>query len=211
MSQATVGHVSDLPSATATRVVSPYSTIGPFFPFAFVDDSNDLTTFDGRKARGQHIWLAGTIVEAENSPTENTLLEIWQPDANGIFRHPLDPRHADADPGFFGFGRARTNAKGFYRLRTVLPGPSHEMDGTVRCPHANLTVLAIGLTRRLVTTVFFSNSPETVNDPVLACVPPPARPRLFARKEDVFAADGLPGYRFDIVLRGDHETPFFLD
>jgi protocatechuate 3,4-dioxygenase alpha subunit len=192
-------------------IVSPYGTIGPFFPFAFVDDCNDLTEFEGRKAEGQHIWLGGTVVEEGNVPTGNTLLEIWQPDANGIFRHPLDPRYAEADPGFFGWGRARTDGQGFYKFRTVLPGRSREEDGALRCAHANLTVLAIGLTRRLVTTIFFSESLETADDPVLECVPRATRSRLFARRDDTLSSSGLAGYRFDIVLRGENETPFFLD
>ena len=193
-------------------VVSPYSTIGPFFPFDFVDDCSDLTEFEGRKASGQHIWLAGTVVEEGNTPTGNTVVELWQPDARGVFRHPLDPRHSEIDPGFFGWGRARTDAQGFYRFRTVLPGPSRELDGTLRCAHANLAILAIGLTRRLVTTVFFSERSETAEDPVLSCLPDPARrKRLFARRDETLASSGLAGYRFDIVLRGENETPFFLD
>jgi protocatechuate 3,4-dioxygenase alpha subunit len=195
----------------ARAVVSPYSTIGPFFPFAFVNDCNDLTEFESRKARGQHIWLGGKVLEEGGRPTFHTILELWQPDASGIFRHPLDPRHADADPGFYGFGRAATDAQGFYRFRTIIPGPSQEPDGTIRCPHANLTILAIGLVRRMVTTIFFSDSPAAVNDPVLNCVPEAARHRLFARKDDTLAADGLFGYRFDVILRGGEETPFFRD
>ena len=31
-------------------------------------------------------------------------------------------------------------------------------------------ILAIGLTRRLVTTVFFADDPDSVRDPVLDCV-----------------------------------------
>lgn len=204
MSQAVV----EAPSHT---VLSPNSTIGPFFPFAFVRDANDLTQVEGRRAQGQHIWLAGTVVEQGNVPTVHTILEIWQPDANGIFRHPLDPRHTDADPGFFGWGRAYTDRKGFYKFRTVLPGQSREPDGALRSAHADLTILAIGLTRKLVTTVFFSDSPESANDPMLRCVPGAARHRLFAHRDDALDADGLPGYRFDLVLRGDNETPFFLD
>jgi protocatechuate 3,4-dioxygenase alpha subunit len=191
--------------------VSPYCTIGPFFPFAFVNDCNDLTEFEGRKAQGQHIWLGGKVLEEGGHPTFHTILELWQPDVNGIFRHPLDPRHADADPGFYGFGRAYTDVQGFYRFRTIIPGASREPDSSIRCPHANLTVLAIGLTRRMVTTIFFSDSPNSVDDPVLRCVPEAARPRLFARKDDSVAADGLSGYRFDVILRGGEETPFFLD
>jgi protocatechuate 3,4-dioxygenase alpha subunit len=192
-------------------IVSPYSTAGPFFPFAFVDDCNDLTAFEGRKARGQHIWLSGTVVEEGNVPTANTILELWQPDSAGVFHHPLDPRYSQADPGFLGWGRARTDARGFYQFRTVLPGPPREEDGTIRCPHANLTVLAIGLTRRLVTTVFFATSTEPA-DPVLNCVPDPAaRRRLFAIRDESLDRDGLPAYRFNVVLRGENETPFFLD
>jgi protocatechuate 3,4-dioxygenase beta subunit len=77
----------------------------------------------------------------------------------------------------------------------------------MRCPHANLMILAIGLTRRLVTTVFFSDG----SDPVLDCVPAARRQRLFAVRDEAMDAGGLPAYRFDIVLRGENETPFFVD
>ncbi len=198
--------------STRELTPSPYCTIGPFFPFDFVDDASDLTHFEGKTARGQHILLCGRVVEEGNVPTLNVILEIWQPDANGVFRHPLDPRSAEADPGFFGWGRARTDRDGRYRFRTVLPGSSREENGVARCPHMNLMVLAIGVTRRLVTTVFFADAPETINDPVLNCVAnPAARRRLFAVRDAALDADGLPGYRFDLALRGDNETPFFLD
>jgi protocatechuate 3,4-dioxygenase alpha subunit len=183
---------------------SPYCTIGPYFPNAFADDSGDLTRFDGRQARGQRILLTGRVLEEGSAPTVNTILEMWQPDANGVFRHPLDPRFSEVDPGFFGWGRARTNREGWYRFTTVMPGAYRE-NGTQRCPHANLMVLAIGLTRRLVTTVFFAEGA----DPVLARVPDPRR--LVARRDPSLDGDGLKAYRFDLVLRGENETPFFLD
>src|SRR3984885_6155094 len=139
---------------------SPYCTIGPFFPGDFVAGHEDLTSFQGKQARGQHITLMGRVLEERNRPILNAIVEIWQPDANGVFRHPLDPRAKDADPGFFGWGRARTNAEGRYSFRTVMPGvtlASNPGNGYAepRCPHVNLMILAIGLTRRLVTTVFF--------------------------------------------------------
>ncbi|HJT90012.1 MAG TPA: protocatechuate 3,4-dioxygenase subunit alpha [Bryobacteraceae bacterium] len=190
---------------------SPYCTIGPFFPFEFVDACSDLTQVEGRKAQGQHILLTGRVVEEGNVPTLNVILELWQPDARGIFRHPLDPRFAEADPGFFGWGRARTDARGEYRFRTVLPGGYRGDDGVLRCPHINLMVLAIGLTRRLVTTVFFAESPAAVDDPVLRCVPDANRSRLFATRDPARDAEGALAYGFDLVLRGGEETPFFLD
>ena len=58
-------------------------------------------------------------------------------------------------------------------------------------------------TRRLLTTVFFSEGPDTV----FAAL----RPRLIARRDPSLDEEGLPAYRFDVILRGDGETPFFLD
>lgn len=191
---------------------SPYCTIGPFFPGSFVTGCQDLTSFRGKKAQGQHIVLTGRVVEEGNRPILNSIVEIWQPDANGVFCHPLDPRFQDADPGFFGWGRARTDVEGRYSFRTVMPGLTKN-NGQARCPHLNLMILAIGLTRRLVTTVFFGETPDSVRDPVLNSVADPiARGRMFARREkDGNGAADAPVYRYDIVTRGESETPFFLD
>jgi protocatechuate 3,4-dioxygenase alpha subunit len=190
---------------------SVYCTIGPFFPTDFSDGCHDLTRNDGKVARGQHILLSGRVLEEGGKPTVNTIVEIWQPDANGIFRHALDPRCGQADPGFFGWGRARTDADGWYRFRTVLPG-IYEWGGNMRCPHLNMMVLAIGLTRRLVTTAFFPEAAEKVSDTVLdSVVDPVARARLIAKRDSSADAAGAIGYRFDLILRGPEETPFFLD
>jgi protocatechuate 3,4-dioxygenase alpha subunit len=173
-------------------IVSPFCTIGPFFPFEFADDLSDAS----KGAQGEPIVITGRVLEESGAPTRNSIVEIWQPDANGILNHPLDPRYKDRDRGFRGFGRARTEADGSYSLRTIMPGASGE-----RAPHINVMILAIGLTRRLVTTIFFSSAA----DPVLNCVPAERRSLLIARKQ----ADGT--YRFDFILRGEGETPFFKD
>jgi protocatechuate 3,4-dioxygenase alpha subunit len=197
---------------SARRLVpSSYSTIGPFFLKPLVDGFEDLTLCNDKMARGKHILLAGRVVEEGNVGVLNAIVEIWQADANGVFAHPLDPRSAEADPGFFGWGRARTDRDGRYQFRTILPGPSREETGAVRCPHVNVMVLAIGLTRRLVTTAFFSDTPDPVDDPVWNCVPSATRSRLRVARDESLDRGGVPAYRFDIVLRGENETPFFLD
>jgi hypothetical protein len=38
-----------------------------------------------------------------------------------------------------------------------------------------------------------------------------ARQRLFAVRGESLDTGPVPEYRFDIVLRGENETPFFLD
>jgi protocatechuate 3,4-dioxygenase alpha subunit len=178
------------------HVVSPVSTIGPFFPFEFADEMSDLTKLGGKSAQGEHIVIVGRVLEEGGAPTRNSIVEIWQPDANGILKHPDDPRFAEADPAFRGFGRARTHPDGSFKLITVMPGASEK-----RAPHINIRICAIGVTRPLVTTIFFSET----TDPVLDCVPTERRRLLVACKRP----DGA--YRFDVILRGDGETPFFAD
>ena len=85
------------------------ATIGPFFPPRYVDaGANDLTIFDGREAKGDVIEIHGRVLQEDGTPLENLIVEIWQADARGIFRHPADPRHAQADPDVLGWGRAAT-------------------------------------------------------------------------------------------------------
>jgi protocatechuate 3,4-dioxygenase beta subunit len=59
--------------------------------------------------------------------------------------------------------------------------------------------------------MFFPNGSQPVRDPVLDCVPESVKSRLFPVRETALDADGLPAYRFDLILRGAGETPFFLD
>jgi protocatechuate 3,4-dioxygenase alpha subunit len=181
-------------------------TLGPFFPRRYVDPgANDLTQLAGRRARGEPIEIHGRVTAADGVPMDNLVLEVWQADATGIFRHPADPRHRDADPDFFGWGRAATDADGHYRFLTIRPGAYAMPDGTRRAPHVNLLVVFSGLMRQLQTVVFFDGEPGNATDPVLAAVAPAAlRSRLVATRDDA-------GYRFDIRLRGDGETPFFDD
>jgi len=193
-----------------------WHTIGPFFPRSFFQEGdNDLTRLSAEAAptaRGVPILLHGHVLEEGGGPCVNAVLEAWQADAAGRFRHPLDPHWREADPDFLGWGRAWTDAAGHYSFRTVMPGGFADGAAT-RAPHVNLGILGSGIMRRLVTTVFFPEQ-EAANaaDPVLGALPDAAlRARLVAKEEA--PADGLRRFRFDLLLRGDaaSETPFFLD
>ena len=177
------------------------ATIGPFFPPRYVDaGANDLTQFEDRKAQGEVIEIGGVVRQEDGAPLENLVVEIWQADAKGIYRHPADPRHREADPRFFGWGRAATDKEGRYAFRTVRPGAPQG-----RARHINVMVMFSGLMRILKTTLFFPGEQANDADPVYAAVPKARRNLLVAREE----AAGR--YRFDLKLRGEHETPFFDD
>ena len=177
----------------AALVPTGEATIGPFFPPRYVDaGANDLTLFDGRQAKGEAIEIHGRVLQEDGTALENLIVEIWQADAQGFFRHPADPRHAQADPDFLGWGRAATDSQGRYRFRTIRPGAPQG-----RAPHINFMVMYSGLMRILKTTMFF----EDGTDPVLLAVPQSRRSLLIAKGN----------CEFNIRLRGEGETPFFDD
>jgi protocatechuate 3,4-dioxygenase alpha subunit len=177
------------------------ATLGPFFPARYVDaGANDLTQLKGRPAKGNAIEISGCVRQEDGTALDNLIVEIWQADASGIYRHPADPRHASADPNFLGWGRAATDKAGNYTFRTLRPGAPEG-----RAPHVNVMLMFSGLMRILHTTLFFPGEKANDADPVLAAVPAARRALLVAREE-------APGrYRFDLKLRGEHETPFFDD
>ncbi len=192
-----------------SRLPTSEATIGPFFPRTFFrDGDNDLTRLSASAApttRGARILLRGKVTREGGAPLVNGILEAWQADAAGRFRHPEDPEAHLADPDFLGWGRAFTDAEGRYAFTTLLPGGYLD-----RAPHVNLTVMGAGLMRRVHTTVFFPDfAVANAADPVLALVAPAARPRLVALADGEEA--GLRCLRFDLRLRGDatEETPFF--
>jgi len=162
-------------------------TLGPFFPREFGQGANDLTQLDGKPVKGDVIEITGRIVQGDGAPVDNLILELWQADAGGRYDNP----------DFLGWGRAATDAQGIYLFRTIMPGAAKG-----RLPHINLNILYSGLMRQLQTVMFF----ERADDPVLDAVAPASlRDRLVAKKEK------SNGYRFNIRLRGEGETPFFDD
>ena len=142
-------------------------------------------------------------------PVANAILELWQADAGGRFRHPADPEADRADPDFLGWGRAWSTEEGAYSFQSVIPGGYVE-NGQRRAPHLNVILMGIGLMRTVATTLYFPDFPrENAADPVLSILPPDLRDRLVLR--DLGLAEGVRAFGFDFTLRGprDIETPFF--
>jgi protocatechuate 3,4-dioxygenase alpha subunit len=191
---------------------SVWQTIGPFFPTRLAEPScTDLTELRGRSARGTRMTLSGQIMERDGQPVKNGIVEIWQPDGDGLFAHPADPRGASADPNFLGWGRCATDGNGWYRFRTIMPGRRTDNEGGARLPHINMMLLASGIMRRLTTTVFFGDDSNNADDPVLSVVPRALRCRLFAQRVPELDRVTDEAYRFNVVIQGAEATPFFLD
>ncbi len=188
-------------------------TVGPFFPADyFQPGDNDLTRVTPDAApsqRGEPFTLTGTVKKEGQEPVANAILEVWQADASGRFRHPEDPEADQADQDFLGWGRAWSTGDGEFSFRSIMPG-GYEENGIRRAPHLNIIVMGIGLMRNAETTLFFPDFPEeNATDPVLSVLPEDLRHMLVMRDNGI--VDGVRSYGFDILLRGPRgqETPFF--
>jgi protocatechuate 3,4-dioxygenase beta subunit len=190
---------------------------GPGFgPSQVFDNDADLTV-NGRthagsleEPVGERIIVTGRVLDENGFPVPHTLIEIWQANAAGRYIHSKDNHNAPLDPNFFGAGRCATDEKGVYRFLTVKPGaypwPNHY--NAWRPAHIHLSLFGPVLGTRLVTQMYFPADPLLEFDPIYQAVPKVAQSRLVAQFdiEETEEAYAL-GYRFDVILRGRHQTP----
>jgi protocatechuate 3,4-dioxygenase alpha subunit len=188
-----------------SRLQTPSQTVGPFFNYGLFTRDN-LNILVNELTIGQHISLIGQVADGDGAPLVDAMIEIWQPDANGVFKHPADPRHAEADPNFRGFGRSETVDNGRYSFKTIKPGAIAFDAEKMQAPHINVRVFARGMLIHANTRLYFSDEPANENDPVLNLVPADRRYTLVAQR---IASNDLPTYCINIVLQGENETVFF--
>jgi len=176
-------------------------TAGPFF-FGFVVNGHraDLAPAG---IPGERIELVLSLLDADGTPVPDGLIEIWQANAGGRYRHPEDRRNIALDAGFEGFGRAATDRAGACRFATVRPGRVPWPEGGLQAAHINVSVFARGVLNRLATRLYFAADPALETDPVLRAVDPARRATLVAQ------SDGAPIWRLAIHLGGPRETVFF--
>jgi protocatechuate 3,4-dioxygenase alpha subunit len=183
------------------RGLTPFQTLGPFFDFGLVIPDGSVVA--GSNAAGRHITIEGVVRDSAGSPLPDALIETWQADSCGRYRHPADPAHVQIDRAFDGFGRVATDEQGRFEFQTVMPGRVTGPDGTLQAPHIAVGVLARGILTRLITRIYFEDEPSNGEDTILSLVPAGRRGTLLARRvEDA-------RYRFDIALQGTGETVFF--
>jgi protocatechuate 3,4-dioxygenase, beta subunit len=176
------------------------------------DHDNDLTTQHAGAPIGERIIVFGKVLDTDGKPLRDTLVEIWQANAAGRYRHVWDRWPAELDPNFSGAGRAVTDADGRYRFVTVKPGPypwaNHH--NAWRPAHIHFSLLGRAFAQRLVTQMYFPGDPLFELDPIAMAVPDPGgRQRLIsAFSIDQSVPNWALAYEFDIYLRGPEATPF---
>jgi protocatechuate 3,4-dioxygenase beta subunit len=173
---------------------------------------DDLTRQHAGEPVGQRIIVYGRVLDGDGRPVPNTLLEVWQANASGRYRHAVDNWPAPLDPNFDGTGRTVTDAQGIYRFTTIKPGayPWRNHDNAWRPAHIHFSLFGRAFTQRLVTQMYFPDDPLFFQDPIFNSVADPkARQRMVSRFDlDHTAAEWALAFEFDIVLRGSAATPF---
>jgi protocatechuate 3,4-dioxygenase, beta subunit len=170
---------------------------------------HDLTRQHDGEPLGERIRVVGRVLEEDGRPVRGALIEVWQANAAGRYRHDRDRHPAPLDPNFSGAGRTLTDDDGRYEFVTVKPGayPWQNHPNAWRPAHIHFSVFGRTLWSRLVTQMYFPGDPLFEFDPIFQAVRDErARARLVAEFDlGLTEPEWALGYRFDIVLRS---TPF---
>lgn len=203
------------PARPLIRVPATYSDLmEPVYghlPIQATD--NDLTRQSpGGEPIGERITVSGRVLDEDGRALPHVLVEVWQANSTGRYRHTRDDHPAPLDPHFIGAGRTETDAEGRYRFTTIKPGayPWRNHANAWRPAHIHFSIFGRSFLTRLVTQMYFPNDPLFATDPILQSVPSDrARQRLVSSFDlSLTEPEWALGYRFDIVVRGSESTPF---
>jgi protocatechuate 3,4-dioxygenase alpha subunit len=191
--------------------ITPSQTVGPFFAYGLTPNGkypwNDAfgTNLVTADASGERIRIEGKVYDGDGKPIPDSMIEIWQADAQGRYAHPAD-RRALPNASFKGFGRAGADQDGAFSFETIKPGPVPAPSGKMQAPHILVAVFARGMLRQSYTRIYFADEAGNAEDPILALVPKDRRDTLIAKRGE---GTGKPVYTWDIRMQGEQETVFF--
>jgi protocatechuate 3,4-dioxygenase beta subunit len=189
---------------------------GPVFGHSMIGElDNDLLhnfARPGESAIGERIIVHGQVLDERGRPQSGILVEFWQANAGGRYRHKKESYLAAIDPNFGGCGRAITDDEGHYFFRTVRPGAYPWPNGVNdwRPAHIHFSIFGHGFSQRLITQMYFEGDPMIWKCPIVATIPDKAAiEQLIAPMDwgNTIPMDSR-AYRFDIVLRGRRSTMF---
>jgi protocatechuate 3,4-dioxygenase beta subunit len=181
---------------------------GPVFGDGAVEPlDHDLTKQHDGEPFGQRITVQGRVLDDGGRSIPNALLEIWQANAAGRYRHEVDQHPAPLDPNFSGGGRCLTDRDGRFRFVTIKPGayPWGNHPNAWRPSHIHFSVFGRAFTERLVTQMYFPDDPLFAYDPIFNAIrDPAARRRLIARFDiEQTEPEWALAFEWDIVLGRD--------
>ena len=174
----------------------------------------DLTRQHEGEPQGQRIVVHGRVLDSGGRPVPDTLVEIWQANAGGRYRHVGDNWPSPLDPNFTGLGRAITDGQGRYEFTTIKPGayPWGNHHNAWRPAHIHFSLFGRAFTQRLVTQMYFPDDPLFFQDPIFTAIPEAARPLAISRFDyERTVPEWALAFEWDIVLRGQDQTPFETD
>ena len=174
---------------------------------------HDLTRQHDGEPIGQRIIVHGHVKEDDGRPVPNTLVEIWQANAGGRYRHRVDNWPSPIDPNFSGAGRCLTDKDGYFRFLTIRPGeyPWGNHANAWRPAHIHFSLFGRAFAQRLVTQMYFPDDPLFFQDPMYNSVadrdPKAAQRMISAFDYESTEEQWALAFRWDIVLRGEEATP----
>jgi protocatechuate 3,4-dioxygenase, beta subunit len=161
---------------------------------------------------GERIIVHGHVLDENGRPVRNALVEVWQANAGGRYRHKKDQYIAPIDPNFGGCGRMLTDENGYYFYRTIKPGPYpwRNRVNEWRPSHIHYSISGWGFAQRLITQMYFEGDPLIASCPIVRTIrDEEAIRRLIAPLDhNAFVQLDSRAYRFDIVVRGARATFF---
>jgi len=167
---------------------------------------------EGEMAIGQRIIVHGRVLDQNGRGVPGVLLEFWQANAGGRYRHKKEGYLAPLDPNFGGCGRTVTDENGGYSLRTVKPGAYPWPNGVNdwRPAHIHFSVFGQGFALRLITQMYFEGDPLIWKCPIVQTIPSRAAVEQLIAPLDMDNTVPMDAraYKFDIVLRGRRSTMF---
>ncbi|RWM34629.1 MAG: protocatechuate 3,4-dioxygenase subunit beta [Mesorhizobium sp.] len=168
---------------------------GPVFGHSILGElDNDLIhnfAGPGESAIGPRILVYGRLLDERGIGIAGALLEVWQANAGGRYRHKKETYLAPLDPNFGGCGRTITGEDGSYCFRTIQPG-GH------------------GFAQRLITQMYFEGDPMIWRCPIVRTINDRRAIEGLTAALDMEATIPMDAraYKFDIVLRGRRSTLF---
>jgi protocatechuate 3,4-dioxygenase beta subunit len=192
--------------------VGPTERYGPIFDEGQVAPADaDLTRGHTAEPIGERIIVSGRVTGSDGRPIRRQLVEIWQANAAGRYRHDVDQHPAPLDPNFTGAGRCLTDDEGRYQFVTVRPGeyPWRNHANAWRPAHIHFSFFGTAFTERLITQMYFPGDPLLALDPMFASIRDrQAAERLVARFDlESTVEEWALGYRFDVRIGGLYATP----